>query len=70
MFQEIFHPGECAAIPVEFHAGFYCETYADGDPTVAQAILGPGYQVACNLGKPDKCAAVRTALGTFRGCAG
>lgn len=68
VFQEIFHPADCAAIPVELHAGFYCEGYGDGDPTVAQAILGPGYQVACHPGKADKCAAVRREVGSFRGC--
>lgn len=69
-FQEVFHPDDCAAIPEEARAGFVCETWAPGDPTVAQEILGEGWQVACHLGKPDKCLGVRRAFGTFAGCAG
>ena len=68
-FQEIFDPGECANIPANFHVGFVCDGFTAGDATVAQRVLGDGYQVACNLGKPDKCLAVRTAFGSFRGCA-
>lgn len=67
-FQEIFHAGECESIPIEARSGFVCESWQPGDPTVAQLVLGPDYQVACNLGKPDKCAAVRRDFGTFRGC--
>ncbi len=67
-FQEIFYSGDCAMIPPEAHAGFVCESWADGDPTVANVITGMGYQVACNQAKPDKCLAVRRAFGTFRGC--
>lgn len=67
-FQEIFHPGECATIPPELHAGFVCESWSEGDPTVAQRIVGMGYQVACHQGKNDKCIAVRRAFGTIRGC--
>ena len=67
-FQEIFYSGECEAIPEELRTGFVCETFAPGDPTVAQVILGQGYQVACHLGKSDKCIAVRRAFGTLRGC--
>ena len=67
-FQEIFHAGDCAIIPASAHEGFYCETWASGDPTVANAILGAGYQVACHLEKPDKCLGVRRAFGTIRGC--
>ncbi|MFW5920765.1 MAG: hypothetical protein ACOCUS_02905, partial [Polyangiales bacterium] len=68
VFQEIFWAGRCPDIPEDAHAGFYCERWSPGEPTVANAILGEGYQVACNLGKPDKCAAVRRDFGTFRGC--
>lgn len=67
-FQEIFHADACADIPPDLHEGFYCETWSPGDPTVAQVILGEGYQVACNLEKPDKCLAVKRSFGTFRGC--
>ncbi len=70
VFQEIFHSADCATIPPEQHAGFVCETWSVGDPTVAELALGPDYQVACNLGKPDKCAAVHRRVGTFRGCEG
>lgn len=69
-FQEIFYSGECAAVPPEARAGFVCETWAEGDPTVAQVVLGAGYQVACHPGKPDKCVAVRRAFGAIEGCAG
>jgi len=70
VFQEIFWSGECADVPAEHHAGFICEGWAEGDPTVAQVILGGDYQVMCHPGKPDKCAAVHSRLGTFRGCDG
>lgn len=69
-FQEIFHSEECATVPPEAKPGFVCETWQPGDPTVAQVVVGAGYQVACHLGKPDKCLAVRRAFGTFRGCSG
>lgn len=69
-FQEIFHSGECATIPASAHAGFVCETWSDGDPTVTQVVMGAGYQVACHLEKPDKCLAVKRSFGTFRGCDG
>lgn len=66
-FQEIFG-GDCASIPPEARAGFHCDGHQPGDPTVIEQVLGPDYQVACNLGKPDKCAAVHRRFGTFRGC--
>ena len=49
-FQEIFFSEECAQIPATFHPGFACETWQPGDPTVAQLVLGPSYQIACNPG--------------------
>lgn len=67
-FQEIFHAPQCAGIPLEHHAGWYCEAWSEGEPTVANAILPMGFQVACNLGKPDKCVAVNRRFGTIRGC--
>lgn len=67
-FQEIFHSGDCGGIPEEFRRGWVCETWQAEDPTVAQTILGAGYQVACNFGRPDKCVGVKRAFGTFRGC--
>jgi len=67
-FQEIFHSPECADIPEDAHADFVCETWSEGDPTVAQAVLGEGYQVMCNPGNPDKCAAVNLDFGSFAGC--
>jgi hypothetical protein len=67
-FQEIFYAGECEGIPPEAREHFFCQTWNPGDPTVAQVILGEDYQVACNLGKSDKCAAVNRRFGTFRGC--
>lgn len=68
VFQEIFYSGDCAMVPEEAKAGFVCETWQPGDPTVAQVILGEGYQVACHLGKNDKCAAVKHSFGSFVGC--
>lgn len=68
VFQEIFWSGECPDIPSEHHPGFICEDWQAGDPTVAQVILGEDYQVMCHPGKPDKCAAVHSRLGTFQGC--
>jgi hypothetical protein len=67
-FQEIFYSGACPSIAPEYHAGFVCETWATGDPTVAQVLLGSGYQVACHPGKDDKCIAVRKSFGTIRQC--
>lgn len=68
VFQEIFYSEECQNIPSDARAGFVCEAWQSGDPTVAQLVLGPEYQVACHPGKPDKCAAVRRSFGSFRGC--
>ncbi|MEZ4444384.1 MAG: hypothetical protein R3B72_35245 [Polyangiaceae bacterium] len=68
VFQEIFYSGDCPSVPAEAKPGFVCETWQPGDPTVAQRVLGAGYQVACNLGKPDKCAGIRKDFGTFAGC--
>lgn len=67
-FQEIFHPADCAEIPSEFQEGFICEGHQPSDPTVAQLLLGQGYQVACHQQKPDKCLGVRRAFATIRGC--
>lgn len=67
-FQEIFHPDDCAEIPAAARLGFVCESWQPGDPTVVQRVVGADYQVACHLGKSDKCIAVRRSLGTIRGC--
>jgi len=69
-FQEIFWTGECSDIPDDNRTGFVCEGWAPGDPTVAQLLLGAGFQIACHVGKPDKCVAVRRGFGTIRGCVG
>ena len=69
VFQEIFYLGDCAGIPASAQLGYLCETWKPGDPpSVAQFVLGPGWQVACHPGKPDKCAAVNKRFGTFHGC--
>jgi hypothetical protein len=68
VYQEVFYSDECATIPKTAHKDFVCETWKAGDPTVAPAVLGAGWQVACHPGKPDKCAAVKKSFGTFRGC--
>ncbi|MFH1810706.1 MAG: hypothetical protein ABIJ09_18330 [Pseudomonadota bacterium] len=67
-FQEIFYSEDCAAIPAEAQTDFVCQTWQAGDPTVAQIVVGEGYQVACHPGHPDKCAAVKRSFGRFRGC--
>jgi hypothetical protein len=68
-FQEIFHSADCESLPPEAKPGFVCETWKPGDPTVAQVIVGEGWQVACHQGHADKCLAVRRAFGSIRGCA-
>lgn len=69
VFQEIFYSGECPGIPTSAYTDFVCETWQPGDPTVAQVVLGAtNWQVMCNPGKPDKCAAVNKRFGTFQGC--
>jgi hypothetical protein len=67
-FQEVFWSDECAQIPAAFHPGFVCDSWQPGDPTVAQLVLGPNYQIACNPGKPDKCLAVHEDFGRFSNC--
>lgn len=67
-FQEIFHSDECATIPTEAQPGFVCESWKAGDPTVAQLILGPNWQIACHQGHADKCLAVKKSFGSIQGC--
>jgi len=76
-FQEIFYTGDCSHIPESDREGFVCEGWQPPDPadpaaaageSVAQLVLGAGYQVVCHLGRPDKCAAVHERFGRFRGC--
>ncbi len=68
VFQEIFYSGDCPDIPQDARQDFYCETWEEGQPTVAQYILGEGWQVMCQPGKSDKCAAVNRRFGSFKGC--
>lgn len=68
-FQELFYSGECESVPAEARKGFVCEGYQPGDPSVVQTVLGGDFQIACHLGKPDKCIAVRKSFGSIRGCA-
>lgn len=67
-FQEIFYTGDCSDIAEPDREGFVCEGWSPGDETVAQTVLGEGYQVMCHLGRSDKCAAVRLDFGSFQGC--
>jgi hypothetical protein len=69
-FQEIFSSEDCPLVPAEARPGFVCETWQPGDPTVAQLVVGPDYQVACHVGHHDKCLAVRRGFGAIRGCDG
>jgi endonuclease/exonuclease/phosphatase family metal-dependent hydrolase len=68
-FQEVFYSELCPEVPEDARAGFVCERWSEGDRTVAQVVLGEGYQVACHPGKNDKCIAVRRAFGRIRQCA-
>ena len=68
VFQEVFDPNECVDVPEEFWPGFICESWATGDPIVAQEILSDDWQVMCNPIRTDKCAAVHKRIGTFRVC--
>ena len=68
VFQEVFWSGDCVNIPAAAHTGFVCDDWQPGEPTVAQQVLGPGWQVMCHPGKNDKCAAVRRTFGSFEGC--
>jgi len=68
VFQEIFYSGLCPGIPADKKDGFVCEDWVDTGPTVAQIILGSGYQVACHPGKDDKCIAVKKSFGSIRQC--
>ena len=67
-FQEIFWTGECPEIPAEAQVGFICEDWESGDPTVVQLVLSADYQIVCNAGRSDICAAVHKRFGTFQGC--
>ncbi len=67
-FQEVFDVAECPNIPVEARAGFVCENWSPGDPTVPQLVLGPGYLVACNWHKHDKCVGIRKDFASLAGC--
>ncbi len=67
-FQEIFWSGDCPTIPEELYPGFVCETWEEGEPTVANLLLGPDWHVVCHPGKPDKCIGVRSAFGRLEGC--
>lgn len=67
-FQEIFWAGDCEGVPEDSRTGFFCEGWAPGEPTVVEAVLGSDYQIACHLGKPDKCLGVRTSFATIAGC--
>ncbi|MEZ4225581.1 MAG: hypothetical protein R3B13_31805 [Polyangiaceae bacterium] len=67
-FQEIFFSGDCTTVPADARAGFVCETWQPGDETVAQVILGAGYQVACHSGKDDKCVGVKKSFAILDGC--
>jgi len=69
-FQEIFHCEDCASVPEEARAGFVCEDWQPGDPTVASLVLGEDYQIATCVGHSDKCLAVHKRFGRIRGCDG
>ena len=66
--QEFFNLENCADIPVEAREGFVCENWTPGSTTLTELVLGPGYQLACNWEKDDKCIAIKRAFGSIRGC--
>jgi len=66
-FQEIFDVAECAAVPSDKRAGFVCEGWVEGDPTVPERVLGPGWSVNCHPGNSDKCLAVHERVGSWTG---
>lgn len=66
-FQEIFDCRNCDAIPADARRGFVCEDYRDGEPGVAEQVLGEDYQIAYHPGKTSKCLAVHRRLGRLRG---
>lgn len=67
-FQEIFHAPECDEVPTEAHAGFICERWQAGEPTVLEEVVSDAYQLACHVGTPDECIAVHERFGRIRGC--
>lgn len=69
-FQEVFDPARCPDIPEAADAGFVCDGWAPGDPSVAERVLGAGYAVACHPGRDDKCVGVREGFGALRPCDG
>lgn len=69
-FQELFYCEECADIPEAARAGFVCEDWTPGSPSVAQMILGTDYQIATHANQHDKCLAVHKRFGRICGCDG
>jgi hypothetical protein len=67
-FQEMFYSGDCAAIPAEARTGFVCETWSEGDRSVANVVLGENYRVACHKEKSDKCIGVKKSFASIPGC--
>ncbi|NOZ86708.1 MAG: hypothetical protein GXP49_10635 [Deltaproteobacteria bacterium] len=68
VFQELFDVEECASIPDEAKKGFVCEGWSPGSPAVTETILGPGYIVACNWNKHDKCVGIKKSFARLKGC--
>lgn len=68
-FQEIFWDGWCDDIDVDPALDFVCSRQ-DAALVQTQRVLGAGFQVACHLGKPDKCLGVHERLGRIAGCDG
>ena len=67
-FQEMFYCGDCADIPEDARAGFVCEDWKPGSPSVARLVLGDDYQIATHTGHNDKYLAVHKRFGRMRGC--
>ena len=69
-FQEIFDPTECAEVPDDARAGFVCEHWSEGDPSVAEQVLGEDYEVQCHPGHSDKCLALHGGIAALPELAG
>jgi len=69
-FQEVFDTGGCDEVPDEARDGFVCSTWTAGDPTVAERVLGSGFEVVCHPGHPDKCVGVSQDVGGIAPMAG
>ncbi|MCB9665161.1 MAG: hypothetical protein H6732_13710 [Alphaproteobacteria bacterium] len=67
-FQELLWDGICPDLPEPPPFPSACDGWTADRPALVNRLLGEDYQVACHLGAPDKCLAVRTEVATIAGC--